>query len=541
MDIHYSLPTTPVTPTNTANLPLLPRRLQKTFCILSAIATIASPLKGQASEVVFQDATALQSKLTSLIANEPAKANILIDLFAKKIVDQNNLQPSIATQLTNEELIKLLTNVGSVIPAEYQIKVSGETEKLLRTINAALPTIFSSSKNSEEYITKLAANPDLVKYLGIIRNQNHQQKEVALTGLAKRLHFSRINSQNTVAVIDSAASLSITASEKQEPSVITHIQQDKKRCVSACGLMSLERLVGADFPFEFLPAIGDLYSDLVGAGTKGAYPSKLLPLLGLDTLSVDYATDMHFKNPSETATFSLSMLNTKIKNALIQEKFVVLSLEAGPLDHAILLVGVKENGDFIIHDPEASSARTINPNVLAKRWFRPDKKSLAASIITFPTPVITEKKELLDKVILSLDSEMQHAGISELGLKKGSITLQALQSASRTFNWVDMTSTSKEERNLSSMSGIPLIIKMQLLSGCPVKTVNTKGEPLLITGYAGGLKSSECQFQVMSKSSSEIISWEKLLRTIANKNEKGKETVYLGFAYNYHPELAQTK
>lgn len=516
-------------PIATASLLPLPRYFRAAVSIF-ILSLAAGSARGETAD---ERVATLSTKLGELLAAKPGDAGNTVSAFSNNIVKRAP-EGSLASRLDDQKLIRLAAGLAAAIPGEKQSelqvriksRVAKEALDRLRAVERSFDGIVQSSDDREAALTALTTAPELSPLLKIIRNPDHEDSTDALTGLAIIIKSRLVEGRLGTAKANGSESAAADGL-----STLPHIRQHGELCVPTCGLMALGHLTGVAFDSSMLDSLGDLYHRRTGNGTMGSSPEKLYPLMGLDSTSVDYAEGRRFKNPDERVSFTRQILASEIKTGLDRGDFFVFSLRGDVQNHVVLIVAATANGDFVMHDPMHDGASVIPADVLARRWYIPERATLAATSISFPNPNRSFRagRQSPDKLELDITDEAKASGLSEVGLKRGGLSLSAIKAASPSFRWADMTSTTPEERHLRAMAGIPLVIKIQLLAGLPVKTVDDRGDSLLITGYEGGLKNPEATLHVLSKSGERSMPWSKLLKEITVKNEKGKETVLLGF------------
>lgn len=500
----------------------------------AVFAFILSLAAGSArGETADERVATLSTKLGELLAAKPGDAGNTVSAFSNNIVKRAP-EVSLASRLDDEKLIRLAAGLAAAIPGEKQSelqvriksRVAKEALDSLRAVERSFDGIVQSSDDREAALTALTTAPVLSPLLKIIRNPDHDDSADALIGIAIIIKSRLVEGRLGTAKANGSES---TAADGL--STLPHIRQHGELCVPTCGLMSLGHLAGVAFDSSMLDSLGDLYHRRTGNGTMGSSPQTLYPLLGLDATSVDYAEGRRFKNPDDRVSFTHQILSSEIKTGLARGDFFVFLIRGDVQNHAVLIVGTTANGDFVMHDPMHDGASAIPADVLARRWYIPERDTLAATSISFPNLSRSSRagRQLPDKLGLEITDEAKNSGLSDVGLQRRGLSQSALQAASPSFRWADMTSTTPEERHLRAMDGIPLVIKIQLLAGLPVKTVDEKGGSILITGYEGGLKNPEATLHILTKAGERSLPWSKLLKEITVRNDKGKETVFLGF------------
>ncbi len=535
-------------PNASCHLPFIPHKVRTKIYQLAAIVSISLPLKTSASETIAQEATSLLTKLNTLVLQDPTNANKTMDFFLRRIVDRdsNGIKPSIAAQLTNEELIKLAANVGKVVPTKQNIILTAPNGRLLRALNEELPAHILTSENVEEALIAISKCKSMQLLIDVIQNPNNEQRGAVFLSISKRLHRVRtefgskvaINENGKTELADRTKESIIPTNKSSSNPEVTHINQvhSSKYCVSACVLMTYSALIGQSLTADLLPHIASLESDRAESGKLGLNTKAFLSQVGLNTEWIDFAEGANIKSRPQAMIIAQTKLQSVIAPALQNGKYVVLSVnhQLDGTHHAILITNYSSTGKYLVHDP-MKTPTAMTAQEISRAWSSisvPD--ILKCGLISLTTPATLGVK---NSVSLQLTPELKSIVKTELEFKEG-ISLESLKaSTAGALSWQNMTARWKKKRDVESVSALALLLKLQNAAGQAVQVLTfprkNKGEFILVHGFTGGLNNpTEGTFNILTKNGAAVVPWDKLSKMIVVPDNKGNDAIFFGYHQN---------
>lgn len=462
-----------------------------------------------------------QAMLRRLKFGNPGKnTNLLVD-YVKGVVDAEPNGRSLAARMSDIGLWGVLEDTGKLIPPGFkslgsdELAVSLEVlEKEFVSANVAMPQV--RDRKYWDTVKVLLERPALKSLSGRVRDSTDAERHWAFIGLARIL--SSLQKEPVVVELDQSGRRKITP-----------IHQQRNHCVSACGLMALQRMTGVDLPAALQSHLAELSSRSAARGSEGASSGVIYPKVGLDILDVNYAEELESRRAEERMRFAISVLKDRIVPELKVGKLVVLIIDSSPLNHAILLSGVSEDGNIEHIDPAGGKMRVVSADYLAKQWYVQERKALSATIISFPNLPDSRPATAPAKLSLEIPTEAQAALLTKLAIDRDDLTIEKLNTEAKSFRWIDMTERNKDGADPAALGGISLAIQLQLLAGRPVGSLDRKGNRLLFTGYSGPLGGAETSFKVETSEGLKDLTWKEIVKSLTVKGSSSKDTLFLGY------------
>lgn len=478
-------------------------------------------LYGEADDRAASRETHLKLRhIKNLVESIPENSTTQIVDYVRAVVDAKPNDRSLAARMSDLDLWKVLEETGRFIPSGFKFQGSVELvasldalEKEFVSQKVALPTIKKATY--PKAVSAVLKMPALISLFDRIRNPSDPERHWAFIGLARNL--SRIQRETIVVELDQSGRRKVTP-----------IMQKPNHCVSACGLMALQRMTGMDLPADLQSHLAELDSRAAAKGREGASFKAIYPKVGLDCLEVNYAEELQSRRAEERMRFAISVLNDRIVPELKVGKLVVLVIESSPVNHAILLCGVSKDGNIEQIDPNGG-ARDVSADYLASRWYIRERESLKAAIISFPTLPDPPPETPPARLSLEIPPDAQSALLAKFAIDSEDLTVEKLNTEAKSFRWIDMTLWNKDGADPAELRGIPLGIQLQLLAGRPVGSIDRKGNRLLFTGYSGPLGGAETSFKVETTEGQKDLTWVEVAKLLTVESSKGKKTLFLGY------------
>ncbi len=482
-------------------------------------------LPGQPNDkAAMQESQAMLLRMKRELYANPEKNATLLVAFVKGVVDAKTSGQSLAARMSDTALWSLLEDTGKFIPPDFRSQGSAELTASLNVLETELASKKVALPNVRQgtywnTVSAVLKWPSLRKVYDRIRNPSDSERHWAFIGLARSL--GKFQTEPAVVKLDQSGRKKIT-----------HIRQQPNHCVSACGLMALQRLIGMDLPPELQSHLAGLSSRAAVRGNVGANPGFIYTKMGLDILGVNYAEELKNRRIEERMRFAVAVLTDRIAPELKSGKLVVLSIESMPLHHAILLSGVSEDGQFEVIDP-AGAVLTLNrPDRLAKKWYIEERESLSAVIISFPELPDPAPQGPPAQLSLEIPPELLPSWMTKFDIDRDNLTVENMNAVANSFRWIDMTQGNKEAAEPADLNGIPFAIQLQLLAGRPVGTFDRKGNRLLFTGYSGPLGGADTTFKMETSEGPKDSPWKEVVKSLTLKSNAGQDTLYLGYLVN---------
>lgn len=496
------------------------------FLWLACIFVWSSPLLyGEADDKSASRETHLKLRhIKNLVKSNPENSTNQIVEYVRGVVDAKPFGRSLAARMTASGLWEVLEESGKFIPPGFKSQGSAELVASLEALEkewisqkVALPK--TKDATYRKAVSTLLKMPALNDLFDRIRNPSDPQRHWAFIGLARNL--SRLQKEPIIVEMDQSGRRKITP-----------IRQKHNHCVSACGLMALQRMTGMDLPADLQSHLAELSSRSAARGTEGASPGVIYPKMGLDTLDVNFAEELESRRAEERMRFAVSVLKERIVPELKTGKLVVLIIDSSPLNHAILLCGVAEDGNIEQIDPLGVKTRVVSAEYLAKQWYIQERKALSATIISFPKLPDSIPATPPARLSLEIPPDAQAALLTKFAIDGEDLSVERLNTDAKSFRWIDVTYRNKDGEDPADLPGIPLAVQLQLLAGRPVGSVDRKGNRLLFTGYSGILGAKDISFNVVTSEGLKDLTWKEVAKSFTVKGSNGKDTLFLGYPVN---------
>jgi len=275
-----------------------------------------------------------------------------------------------------------------------------------------------------------------------------------------------------------------------------HISQARgtEYCGSACALMIALHDAEVDPQGGMLKKLAGIHSKDVGQGNEGIRPHDIFELMGYDPQRVDYTRVDPSNLRSAQVEGAKKGSDKEAKGVFLAAAFLRLKkdLQAGNRAallvqgtsglHIILVVGVTDSGNFMIHDPAAGRGSEITPLTLARKWHM---KGLDAH------------------------NEGDHELYAAL------IPPVAPQKAGAGVSWVDMMSM--EKRDADQVEGLGMWLKMRAKMGMPV-SLRVDGDRVKVVDFEGEVGGDGDLVVRFPDGTEKSESWKSLARSAKNRD-----------------------